>query len=154
MKLIMRCVNSVALNLCVSGEKIASIAPERGLRQGDPLSPYLFILIVEVLSCMINKNLTLKELKGIKLSNTCPELSHIFFADDALLFMSAESENCMKLAALLKLYCDASGQEANLDKSSVFFSPNTPEDIKSNVGQILGITEARNPGKYLGIPSI
>ena len=76
--LIMKCINSVTLNLCISGEKIDSFVPGRGLRQGDPLSPYLFILMSEVLSRMINKSILNKGLKGIKLSNNCPELSHIF----------------------------------------------------------------------------
>ena len=143
--LIMKCVNSVSLNLCVSGEKIANIMLGRGLRQGDPLSPYLFILVAEVLSRMINKHLQLKDLKGIKLSFSCPELSHIFFADDALLFMNADEENCRKLAYILKLYCAASGKVSDLI-SEGFWDLSSIRSVISNddVAAIMRIQIPRN----------
>ncbi|KAK4274243.1 hypothetical protein QN277_017497 [Acacia crassicarpa] len=152
--LIMKCVCSVSLNICLSGEKVSSFTPSRGIRQGDPLSPYLFIIIAEVLSIMLRRSQEDYFIKGVKLSHGCPELTHSFFADDALLFMRASRRNCNHLADILQLYCTASGQVINLDKSSIFFSSNTPEDVKNMVGSILGIPATEDPGRYLGIPSI
>ena len=102
--LIMKCIESVRLNLCVSGDKIDSNTPGRGLRQGDPLSPYLFILTDEVLSTMIHKSIARGNIQRIKLIKDCLELSHSFFADDALFFMKTSSQNCINLAKILKLY--------------------------------------------------
>ncbi|KAK4268485.1 hypothetical protein QN277_025138 [Acacia crassicarpa] len=152
--LIMKCVKSVSLSICVSGENVSSFTPSRGLRQGDPLSPYLFILVVEVLSLMIRKSQESKLLMGIKLSNGCPELTHSFFTDDALLYMNANLSNCVTLFNILSQFCAVSGQVINLDKSSIFFTPNTPDDVMNVVGGILGIAATEDPGKYLGIPSI
>ncbi|KAK4285072.1 hypothetical protein QN277_001816 [Acacia crassicarpa] len=152
--LIMKCVRSVSLNICLSGEKISSFTPTRGIRQGDPLSPYLFIIVAEVLSIMIGKNQIDNRLVGIKLSRGCPVLTHNFFADDALLYMHASHRNCTSLANILNLYCAASGQVINLDKSSVFFSSNTPLAVRSLVSEVLHIPTTEDPGAYLGIPSI
>ncbi|CAL2246362.1 unnamed protein product [Prunus armeniaca] len=55
---------------------------------------------------------------------------------------------------ILDSYCAASGQLVNLDKSNMFFSPNTPSNIKRSVCSVLNIKEADNPGKYLGLPSV
>lgn len=103
---------------------------------------------------MIHKHQATRQLKGIKLSNTCPELSHSFFADNTLFFINTSCMNCSTLARILETYCIISGQSANLDKSSIFFLANTPPEVKCMVGEILGIGAAADPGKYLGIPSI
>ncbi|KAK4255381.1 hypothetical protein QN277_008388 [Acacia crassicarpa] len=150
----MKCVRSVKLNVCVSGEAINSFSPSRGLRQGDPLSPYLFILVAEVLSLMISKSQIATCLSGIKLSQSCPVLTHSFFADDSLLYMKASNGECSYLSKLLKGYCSASGQVINLDKSSIFFSSNTPMEVRAMVCNTLGVSASEDPGKYLGIPSI
>ncbi|KAK4258618.1 hypothetical protein QN277_005049 [Acacia crassicarpa] len=152
--LIMKCVRSVSLNICLSGENIKSFSPSRGIRQGDPLSPYLFIIVAEVLSLMITKSQIGKQLVGIKLSNGCPVLTHCFFADDALLFMRASHKNCAYLSNILSLYCAASGQVINLDKSSIFFSSNSSPAVRSMVCGVLHIPATEDPGTYLGIPSI
>ncbi|KAK4255495.1 hypothetical protein QN277_008493 [Acacia crassicarpa] len=152
--LVMKCVRSVSLNICLSGENIKSFLPSRGIRQGDPLSPYLFIIIAEVLSLMISKSQISKQVTGIKLSNGCPVLTHSFFADDALLYMRASHRNCTYLAKILDLYCAASGQVINLDKSSIFFSSNSPLAVRTMVCGMLHIPATEDPGTYLGIPSI
>ena len=92
--LVMNCMEIVHLNLCIAREKIASISPGRGLNHGDPLSPYLFILSLEALSCVINKALFQGQLVGLKLSTSCSTLTHSIFADDALFFMNADIHNC------------------------------------------------------------
>ena len=81
-------------------------------------------------------------------------VSHLFFADDSLLFSKAIDRECQKLVEILELYEAASGQKVNMDKSSVFFSRNTPQERRSEVIGILGPMQDTRHNKYLGLPSI
>lgn len=151
---VMKCVKTVQYNLLLAGKKIASFCPERGLRQGDPLSPYLFLFVADVLSRMVSEAVQCGDLKGVKLARSCPMISHCFFADDSLFFLRATKENCINMKRILEEYCLASGQEANLDKSGIFFSANSGEDVKNMVCNCFEIPCCQNPGVYLGLPSI
>lgn len=86
---ILQCVENPSMNLLWNGEKTNSFKPARGLRQGDPLSPYLFVLCLERLCHQIELSVALKEGKPITLSRGGPQLSHICFADDLILFAEA-----------------------------------------------------------------
>ncbi|KAM1815535.1 hypothetical protein FF1_000031 [Malus domestica] len=83
-----------------------------------------------------------------------PPISHIFFADDTLIFLKADKANCNNLSRLLASYCSASGQAVNLQKSCVYFSVNTPMDVAADLGCDLGIPVVSHPGSYLGLPAI
>lgn len=72
----MRCITSVSFNVKVEGKTVESFTPGRGLRQGDPLSPYLFILVADVLSHMINEHVAREDLQGIQITKHCPKLTH------------------------------------------------------------------------------
>lgn len=75
--------------LMLSGRVTTTIHPQRGLRQGDPLSPYLFIMVADVLSHMINHFAGCNALVGIKLSRQAPMISHCFFANGSIFFLQA-----------------------------------------------------------------
>ena len=81
-------------------------------------------------------------------------MSHLFFADDSLLFCKASEHDCRKLVEILQLYEAASGQKFNAKKSSVIFSHNTPEESRRMVLDILGPMQDTRLGKFLGLPSI
>ncbi|CAL9007242.1 unnamed protein product [Prunus brigantina] len=153
-RLVMRCITSVRLTVLLNGQSGNSFKPSRGLRQGDPISPYLFILVSDVLSTMLNKAVERGFVHGFRFSRDGPSLSHLFFADDSILFLKATERNCRAVASLLTSYCQASGQVINYDKSSVFFSPNTPQQLRERVGHILQVNSTENPGKYLGLPTM
>ncbi|CAN6682317.1 unnamed protein product [Malus baccata var. baccata] len=123
----------------------------QGLRHGDPLSSYMFLLIREVLSRLIQVVVENKSLDGVKLGVTGPVLSHIFFADDMLIFFRANVKNCRNLVNLLRLFCDALCQEVNLQKSSALFRANTPVRVYEELGSILGMPVVDNSDTYLGI---
>ena len=127
-ELIMHCITSVSYSVLVNGVSYGSIIPTRGLRQGDPISPYIFLLRANVFSSLINEAARNHKLSGVSICRGCPKITHLFFADDSLLFCKATSQECQHLMNILQLYEAASGQKINADKSSVFFSNNTPDD--------------------------
>ena len=81
-------------------------------------------------------------------------VSHLFFADDSLLFCKASEQECRKMIEILELCEAASGQKVNAKKSSVIFSHNNPQERRRMVMDILGPMQDTRHGKYLGLPSI
>ncbi|GJX19748.1 reverse transcriptase [Tanacetum coccineum] len=153
-KWILACISSYDVELTINGEPIGSIKPSRGIRQGDPMSPYLFIIVADVLSRMINNAMHLSLLSGIKMSGNCPVISHVFFADDSLFFLKAKASECDCLIGLIDQYCKASGQSINFSKSEVTFSPNTPMDEQQYFCNRIGVKRMDPHTRYLGLPSI
>ncbi|XP_062014092.1 uncharacterized protein LOC133730534 [Rosa rugosa] len=117
---------------------ISYITPSRGIRQGDPLSPYLFILCVEGLSSLISHAVSQGTLKGLKMSPQAPTIHHLLFADDSFLFGEASVVECSTFKSILNVYERASGQRINLEKSSVVFSRNVHPDTKNSLASIFG----------------
>lgn len=104
------------------------------MRQGDPLSPFLFLICSEGLSSLIRLAIQGGCLKGVKASRKGPSISHLLFADYSILFEQAISCGAQVLKDILKKYELNSGQCDNFEKSTIFFMSNTREPIK---GQIL-----------------
>ncbi|BFG16821.1 hypothetical protein CerSpe_030950 [Prunus speciosa] len=150
----MGCLSSVSFYVVLNGKNGHFFKPSRGLRHGDALSAYLFILVNDALSHLISSEFASGRLNGIRLCNGSPTLSHLFFADDTLLFIKASPENCNRMTHILEAYWAASSQLVNFDKSNMFFSPNTPGFIKRSVCSMLNNKEADNLGKYLGLRSV
>ena len=83
-----------------------------------------------------------------------PCLSHLFFADDSLIFCKATVEECEALQKVICAYEQASGQQLNRIKTSLFFSPNTTEEIQDEIRVRFGAQVIRQHEKYLGLPSL
>lgn len=152
--LVMSCVSSTKLAVMMNGSPGDFFTPTRGLRQGDPLSPFLFLFVNDVLSKMIIKACASSLLDPIHIGPQALGVSHLFFADDSLFFLQATLQNCEHLSDLLHTYCVASGQLINVEKSSIFFSPNTLPEIVSLISFVLRIPVSTDPGKYLGLPTV
>uniref|UniRef100_A0A2N9EFE1 Reverse transcriptase domain-containing protein n=1 Tax=Fagus sylvatica TaxID=28930 RepID=A0A2N9EFE1_FAGSY len=118
--LIMSCVSSTTLSVLVNGERLTEFAPSRGIRQGDPLSPYLFIMCMEYLAWLIQVEVESGKWIGVKPTRTGPAFTHLFFADDLVLFAKATSKSCQAINRALGNFCEISGQKVNLVKSSIF----------------------------------
>ena len=88
-RLIMHCVSSSTFSLLWTGNKMPPFKPSHGLRQGDPLPPYIFLLCMEKLFAAISNAVTLGDWEPISIANGGPQISHLLFADDVLLFMKA-----------------------------------------------------------------
>jgi len=90
--MVMRLVTSVTFSVLFNGERLEEFKPSRGLRQGDPISPYLFLLAAEGLSCLLKLRSESSNLQGIVVAPTAPAVNHLLFVDDSLLFFkSSES---------------------------------------------------------------
>lgn len=151
---IMQCVTTVNYSYLLNGTAQGSVIPGRGIRQGDPLSPYLFILCSEVLSGLLNKAQRENKITGIKVGEKSPRISHLLFADDTMFFCKSDIKNCAALMEILGKYEKASGQMINPQKSAITFSAKTPPDIKERVKVHLGIQREGGLGKYLGLPEL
>lgn len=152
--LISACISSVEFCIIQEGQQLGPIIPQRGLRQGDPLSPYLFILIMEGLSALIRKETSTGRMHGISVARGAPELTHLFFADDCFLFCRANSLEVRNMKETLAEFSAASGQAINFNKSSTFFSRNVDSITREVISDIMGIPEGVTTGKYLGLPSL
>lgn len=136
---IMWCVRSVSYRVKVNRKFTEAFVPERGLRQGDPLSPYLFILCAEAFSILLGRADMDGSLEGVQICPGAPRIHHLFFADDSLIIMKANVASALKLREILGLYEAHSGQMINKAKSSAMFSKETTMATKMMVLQALSI---------------
>ena len=150
----MQCVTSVSYSIRINGKPRGQIVPTKGIRQGDPLSHYLFLLCAEVLSALIQKSVENGELEGISVCRGSPTLSHLFFADDSIILGKAYIEECTTLQRILAVYENASSQQLNRAKTSLFFSSNTSKEIQEEIKNRFGAQVIRQHEKYLGLPSL
>jgi hypothetical protein len=150
-QLIMKCVTTVKYQIRVNGELSNEIIPERGLRQGDPLSPYLFLICAEGFSALLHQAERDGSLKGIKVCPNAPSVYHLLFADDSLILCWAKEGDARKLQDILNLYEECSRQMINRDKSTIMFSSNTRENDRVQVMQALNIQKQTMNDRYLGM---
>jgi hypothetical protein len=141
--LIMRCVTSVRFMVIFNGVLLPYFSPTRGLRQGDPMSPYLFLLCGEGFTWLLKLFGENYVDRGIRVSFWSPWVNHLMFADDSLIFISAND--------ILRIYGDCSGQRVNRDKSAILFTPNTLDHLRISMKNTLGILVKTFSEKYLGL---
>jgi hypothetical protein len=99
------CISSPSFSILINGSPFGHFSPKKGLYQGDPLSPFLFILGMEVLSRLLLRQESQDLQKGIKIACNCSPISHLLFADDLILFAKATSSVAVTLNSCLDLYC-------------------------------------------------
>jgi Reverse transcriptase (RNA-dependent DNA polymerase) len=152
-KIIMSCVTnstfSIKLNGCNGG---GFITPRRGLRQGCPLSPYLFILAMEPLSRLLTDAQVKGDLRGVVLAPGAPPLTHCLYADDVILFGRAEDREAKELADIMNLFGMLSGLTINNENFVAWFSHHTGRKEKRGVLRFLPAAEPTDTTVYLGYP--
>ncbi|KAH9704682.1 reverse transcriptase domain-containing protein [Citrus sinensis] len=151
--LIILCVTTVTYKIVREGMEIGPIVPNRGLRQGDPLSLYLFIICAEGLSLLIHYYERAGFLHGARVARGAPNISHLFFADDCLLFFKTSVQEAHLMKNILAMYGAESGQRVNFHKSAISFSRNMKEEVVQQVCELLGVQPTADYGTYLGLPS-
>ncbi|CAM8915895.1 unnamed protein product [Rhodiola kirilowii] len=126
--------------------------PQRGLRQGDPLSPYLYILCTEWLSYKLRQSHLSGSFPGLKIANRAPPVTHLLFADDCLLLFKLGKDTVTVIKDSLASYEKLSGQCVNYDKSELVLSPNASSDLRQIFVNQLSVRCVSSHEKYLGLP--
>jgi Reverse transcriptase (RNA-dependent DNA polymerase) len=124
---------------------------KRGVRQGDPLSPFLFDLVADVLNILLKNDKNLGYLKGLGSIGSFEGILNLHFADDTLLFLEAKTEYIEILKWILVAFEDLSGLKINFDKCEMV-PFNISDEEEYNLAQILGCTISHLTITYLGVP--
>ena len=147
------CISTVSYSVIVNDNVCGFCTLTRGIRQGDPLFHYVFILCMGVLTRTLHKALRRKKCGiSIKISPRASKIPCFLFADDCLLFCRTNLESYRELSSVLNKFCQSSGQLINFHKSLLTFSSNATVHDKQIVSSIFNITHQDNLGKYLGCP--
>ncbi|CAA0815635.1 Unknown protein [Striga hermonthica] len=152
--LIMECVTSVHFAILWNGRPSTEIYPSRGLRQGDPISPYLFVIIMERLTRTINREVRSGNWAPIRLTRGGPAISHLLFADDVLIMAQANFTTATTISRVLNAFADEAGLAINLNKSQIVFSASTSDANRNCICHQLAIPTTDAFDKYLGFPII
>ncbi|CAN6584292.1 unnamed protein product [Malus baccata var. baccata] len=150
-KRIKECVSTPSYSILVNGTPTGHILPQRGLRQGDPLSPFLFLLCTEGFSALIRNRMEYGNIHGVRVNPNGTPISHLFFADDSVLFCEATVEDAKGVRDILNSYAAGLGQMINMNKSSIFYGAKVKKREKKLIEATLNIQSRMGFGKYLGL---
>lgn len=150
---ITECVSTTSFSLSINGSLHGYFKGKRVLRQGDPMSPYLFTLIMEVFSLMLKRKV--REAECFVYHRHCAELEilNLCFADDLLIFTHGDPNSVMVIRDAMEDFKGASGLIPSLPKSTVYFC-NVLNHVKLSILQILPFEEGSLPVKHLGVPLV
>nr|GEU59262.1 hypothetical protein [Tanacetum cinerariifolium] len=150
---IMECVTSTSFSININGLLHGYFNGKRGLHQGDPLSPYLFTLVMEILTLMIRRRVQSSD--SFMYHRYCSKLEivNLCFADDLFLFAHGDTSSTKVIMKALDEFKNVSGLTPSLPKSKAYFC-NVLNHVKLSILQILPFEEDRLPVKYLGVPLV
>lgn len=152
LQLIEQCLSIVTYSILLNSSPHGLIKPCRGLRQGDPLSPFLFILASEVLSRLFSWEEFCGRLHRVVAARHASSITHLMFMDNLLIFCRANIPEARSINHLLDLYCSWTGQLINRRKSLVYYTPNTNLEVLATVREELQLKLMSRDNKYLGLP--
>jgi hypothetical protein len=149
----MACVTSVRYQVIFNGTLLDSFSPTRGLRQGDPLPPFLFLFVADGLSTLLQKEVHEQNIEPLRICRRAPGISHLLFSDDSLLFFKAQVDQAAKIKEVLDVYTSSTGQLINPDKCSILFGESCSLLRRTEIKQQLQVTQETFETKYLGLPT-
>lgn len=120
--MIMQCIQPTSYRILVNGQPLDSFSPTRGIRRGDPLSPFLFLICAQGFSGLTRYKIACGTRKGIRMGREAPKLTHLLFTDDILLFMEASQMAAHTLLNVLSRYQQLYGQMISFKKSIIAFA--------------------------------
>lgn len=148
---IKECVSTVAMSVLINGSATKEFQTQKGIRQGDPLSPFLFNIVVEALNILLERARTLNIIHGIQIGSNGVILSHLQFADDTILFCNNDRAELANIKRVLRCFQLMSGLKINFSKSSVCGVKISDQDVK-DLALVMGCKIESLPIKYLGLP--
>lgn len=151
LNLIFECISSPKIYVIVNGSLEGYFDISRGLRQGDPISPFLFIIMAEALGRTIQIAQDLGKISGVKITSNLPSVTHQQFADNTLLFGESSLQEARNFNLILEWYSRASEQVVNKEKSNLYFF-NTNSNRERAITNMLGFNRGSLSRKYLGLP--
>lgn len=143
-------ITSPCYTVRINGSQQGYFKGARGLRQGDPLSPYLFVIVMEVISGIMRNMAANKQFNWHPRCRKM-KLDHLIFADDLLIFTTADRKSIGCVKEVLDQFYVITGMQANSVKSAMFFGGCSPHQ-KSDLLSIVGFSEGFFPFRYLGLP--
>ncbi|KAG8498575.1 hypothetical protein CXB51_004822 [Gossypium anomalum] len=151
---ILNCVTSVSYFVVINGKQGDCFRPSRGFCQGDPLSPYLYLICREGFSSLLKRSCNEGTFRGIKASRGGPLLAHLFIANDSFIFGQTTVESVCTIGRIIDEFASCLDQCINYETSTIFFNSNTSENTKAMVVRELGLQIIFCLDKYLGLPPI
>ena len=155
---IQRCINRInamistpVISILLNGTPNQTFNPTRGLRQGDPLSPFLFIIVAEGLGRYIKNEAQESRIRDLGIWGNDLAITHQQFVDDIMLFCQVSLREARGIKEIMNTFMEASGSQINNQKSCTFFS-NTQGNVKTYLARIMGFSIGNLPTKYLGMP--
>ncbi|KAK9058051.1 hypothetical protein SSX86_022891 [Deinandra increscens subsp. villosa] len=148
---IMKCLRFACYSININGDSHGFFKGQRGLRQRDPMSPYLFTLVMEILSLMIKRKIS--EAENFTYQWKCSKLGiiNLCFADDLLVFVNADCDYVKVIKNTLKEFSESSGLLPNMNNSTMYFG-NVPPSVKAQIMELLPFKVGSLPVRYLGLP--
>lgn len=120
----MLCVTTVTYSINLNGTPHGYISPNRGIRQGHPISSYIFIKCAEILSTNLGNLQNQKLVQGLNISKKAPPIIHLMYADDLLITYKASDHTNQHLKTLLHSYNTSAGRVINTTKLIIIHHPN------------------------------
>ncbi|XP_021719426.1 uncharacterized protein LOC110687116 [Chenopodium quinoa] len=151
---VLHCISTVSFLVLINGAPSGEFVPTRGLRKGDPLFPYLFILRAEALSGLLSGAVGMGQLHGVKVTHLTLPISLLFFADDSVIFSKANVEEVNSIRDILHTYEIASGQMVNFGKTTVSFNKGVADKRRVELASLLGVEVVDVHDKYLGLHTV
>ncbi|XP_071693604.1 uncharacterized protein [Rutidosis leptorrhynchoides] len=147
----MTCLSSASISVLVNGSPTLEFKPERGVRQGDPISPFLFIIAAEGLNILTQRAAENGIFKGINVGRDKIMVSHLQYADDMIFFGDWYRSNLANVMKLLRCFEELSGLKVNFAKTKLIGVGISSEDSKLMADRF-GCSSGDFPITYLGIP--
>ncbi|XP_056688698.1 uncharacterized protein [Spinacia oleracea] len=148
--LIMSCISTPSISILWNGEICNAFKPSRGIRQGDPLSSYIFVLCLDRLSTIIEQKVNSHSWSPIAITRNI-KISHVFYADDVFLFSTANKESLSNIMDALTYFGEKSGLKISMTKSTLIFPSNLHHSIRKDIAGDFGFKISSSFGKYLGV---
>jgi len=150
--MIVRLISNNWYSVLINGQSYGFFQSSRGLKQGDQLSPTLFIIAAEVLARNLNNLYEEHDFIGYGMPKWSPKINHLSYADDTILFCSGNGVSIHKMMKVLREYELESGRMINLEKSLFYLHEKTPVRVCKRIKRLTGIKQGNFPFIYLGCP--